>query len=146
MFMKIWARPFPQVISFTALAQPFPQSWDFCFYGWVHLGTDSILVLPVHCTECHQSKGIIFALKKFPVWPESWESGGGPSQPGQGGLVTSSMVSEMRLETSAIPLVIPGISGTGKSWFEGRPCIQTISMGIVPSMGLAQRRHHVLPF
>lgn len=54
-----------------------PRSWDLCFYGWVCLGADSIPGLAVNRTEAHQCEETVLALPKFPVWSESWESGGG---------------------------------------------------------------------
>lgn len=74
---------------------------------------------PVAFTEGHQRQGIVLALKNFPVWSKSRESGGGPSQQGQGaeggagqrGLLTSRMVFKMGLRTSAVSIVVPGVSG-----------------------------------
>lgn len=62
----------------------------------------------------------ILALEKFPVWGESRETGGGPSQQGQGaeggtgqrGLLTGSGVSGMGLGPQ-LCLLIPGMS----RWF-----------------------------
>lgn len=104
--LKAWGRPFPRV-SFTPHLSPSPVMGILLL--WMGpFGCRFHPVLPADFTECHQCKGPSPALKKFLIWSESRESGGGPSQQGVGagggtgerGLLTSGVVSQLCLQLS----------------------------------------------